>query len=60
MSTLLDKTALRNALISSDEMIGPTFFETGRGELRKAVEDDDSLFQISRASLRVFEPFRVR
>jgi hypothetical protein len=58
-SILSDQSALRNALISSDEMIGPTFFESGLEELRKAVEDNDTLSQISRAALRAFEPFRV-
>lgn len=58
-SILSDKAALRNALFSSDEMIGPTFFESGLEELRKAVEDDDTLSQISRVALRAFEPFRV-
>ncbi|MFX7756079.1 hypothetical protein ABTJ91_20515, partial [Acinetobacter baumannii] len=58
-SILSDQTALRNALVSSDEMIGPTFFESGLEELRKAAEDDDTLAQVSRSALRAFEPFRV-
>ncbi|WP_454618613.1 DEAD/DEAH box helicase [Bradyrhizobium cenepequi] len=58
-SILSDQTALRNALVSSDEMIGPTFFESGLEEIRKAAEDDETLAQVSRAALRAFEPFRV-